>query len=142
MSGGREVTWETEEVVLTAPLAAHVAGQLAELGLAAQVDCGAPLQVAPVDGRLTCRIDGGGAAWVRLGADGTIDVEVALTPAVVAERTALPDEDALERRSRALDSDEAEGADKDGAGDGDEREAAQPGIGDAGVDAPPRGPGG
>ncbi len=124
VQGRREVTWEAEEVVLTAPLAAHLAGHLAELGLAVGVECGPAVQVLPVDGRLTCRLDGGGAAWVRLGADGAIAVEVALTPEVVAERTAAPGEAGLEQRSRALDSDEAEGPEpRDGDG---EREAAAP----------------
>lgn len=135
VAGGAEATWQTDEIVVIAPLVAHVTAELAELGLTARVDCGPPVQPVPADGRLACRLDDGGVAWVRLAGD-RIDVEVALTPEVVAARTAPIDEADLERQSRALDSDEAEG-DAEPTDDQDEAE------GDAGVDAPlPHGVGG
>lgn len=138
LAGDREVAWQTDEVVLAAPLAALVGEELADLGVAAAVDCGPPVQPVPADGRMTCHVDGGGLAWLRLGDAGQVDVEVALTAEAVAARTGDADDEALERMSRALDSDEAEGEDDpdgpDDAGDGGR---------DAGIDAPaPRGPGG
>ena len=137
MIGEREVAWAADEVVLAAPLVAHIAAELTGLGVAALVDCGSPVQPVPADGRLTCRLEGGGLAWARLGADDRLELEIALTAEQAAARGGAADEDGLERMSRALDSDEAEGA------TGPERDDDDGDGGDAGVDAPaPRGAGG
>ncbi len=128
--GEREVTWQTEEVVLAVPLAAHVTAQLADLGLEAEVDCGPPVRPVPADGRVACRVGDEGVAWVRLGPAGQVEVEVELPPEVIAARDTPADDQALERASRALDTDEAEGSDddddddRDGGVDGGETDAA------------------
>ena len=131
VTGDREVTWQTDPVVLAGPLAAHVAAELADLGRAAHVDCGPSVQPVPADGRLACRVDDGGVAWVRLGPAGEVDVEVALTPEAIAARAAPADDQALDRASYALDTDEAEGSDdddddRDAGVDGGELDAASP----------------
>ncbi|HVV83343.1 MAG TPA: hypothetical protein VHE35_09700 [Kofleriaceae bacterium] len=133
--GGRDATWQSDEVVLAAPLVDHVRAELAALGVDAAVDCGAAVQPVPADGRLTCKVGDAGAAWVRLGTDGAVDVDVALTAAEVAARTAPVDDEALERLSRALDSDEAEGSEgAEGQGD-DPDDDGDDARDDAGVDA-------
>ena len=150
LSGDRDVVWQSDEVLLAAPLVALVSGELADLGVTAAVDCGPPVQPVPADGRVTCRIEGGGLAWVGLGGAGagegtaaggagTIDVEVALTPEAIAARTAASDDEALERMSRALDRGEEDGDEDHDDDDDDEGDAGL----DAGIDAPARpGPGG
>ncbi len=99
VTGDRELSWEAEEVIATAPLVAHVAAHLDDLGIVARVDCGPALVRAVADARLTCSIEGGGQAWVRIAADGAVDVEVALTAAEVAERSGPSSEIDLERAS-------------------------------------------
>jgi hypothetical protein len=103
VAGERELDWQSDEVVLAAPLVAHIRAELAALGLEAAIDCGPPIQPVPADGRIACKVGEEGVAWVQLGDGGQVDVDVALTPAEVAARTAPADEEALERMSRALD---------------------------------------
>lgn len=103
LAGDREVEWSSDEVVLAAPLVAHIAAELDELGVAAAIDCGPPVQPVPADGRIACKVGDGGLAWVQLAADGGVDVEIALTPEVVSARTTAVDDAELERMSRALD---------------------------------------
>ena len=136
VSGARDVAWAADEVVLAAPLVAHIAAELNGLGVAALVDCGPPVQPVPADGRLSCRLEGGGMAWVRLGADDVLELEIALTAEEAAARGDAADVEDLERRSRALDSDEAEG--DPGPESDDDDDDGDGGDGDAGVDAPAR----
>lgn len=127
-----ETTWQSDEVVLASAVATRVAAELADLGVTGTVDCGPPVQPVPADGRLTCTLPAGGMAWVRLGDGDALAVELALTPAEVAARQVARDEEALERASRALDSDEAEGSEDD--------DGLDAGV-DATIDALPRAPG-
>lgn len=116
VSGEREVTWEADEHVRTAAIAAYVRSELVQLGIDAPVDCGPALVAATPDlARITCRWDGG-EAWVELRPDGGLAIEVAVGAETVRARTEDVDVDELEARSRALDTAEA-------AGDADEEAA-------------------
>jgi hypothetical protein len=113
VSGDRVVTWEADEQVRTAVIAAYVRAEIAELGIDAPVDCGPTLvAAAPEMSRITCRF-GGGTAWVDLVPDGGLALEIAIGDEAVRARTEDVDLDELEKLSRALDTDEAEGADED-----------------------------
>lgn len=126
LTGRSPVAWETVDLLDPRPVAAEVHAALASVGAEQAVDCG-PLRLAGAGGdRIECALGGGGAAFVEVGADGAIDVELAMTAAIADARRAPVDPADLERQSRALDSDEAEGAEPDG--DDDQT--------DAGVDAP------
>lgn len=112
VAGDRELDWQSDEVLLAAPLVAHIAGEVHELGVDASIDCGPPIQPVPADGRLTCKVGDGGLAWVKLDAAGAvIDVDVALTADEVAARTTAGDEVLLEKLSRALDRPELDDED-------------------------------
>lgn len=121
--GGREVRWESEEVVVTAAVARWLGAELAELGLDVAVDCGPPL-VAAAPGtstRVTCALGGGGAAWVDVAADGGLAVELALDARIARARTEDVDVAGLDELSRALDTAEARA---DGEGEADDDEGA------------------
>ncbi len=137
VTGDREVTWESDEVIRTAPVAARVGAELEDLGVVAAVDCGPALVAAAADAptRVTCRLGDGGEAWVDVGLDGGVAVELALGAEAVRARTEVVDEAQLEQRSRMLDSDDAEGSDGDGDdhGDGDIDGGDASGPVDAGV---------
>ncbi len=112
----RPLAWETVDLIDPAPIAAEVRAALVSVGAAQAIDCGA-LRLASAGGdRVECALAGGGVALVEVAADGTLDVELALTAAIAATRRAPPDDAALERQSRALDTDEAEGEEPDGDG--------------------------
>lgn len=110
VTGERDVTWEADEQVRTEVIAAYVRTELVQLGIDAPVDCGPALvAITPDAARVTCRF-GDGTAWVDLLPDGGLSLEVAVGAEAVRARTEEGDVDELERRSRALDTDEAEGA--------------------------------
>jgi hypothetical protein len=145
VAGDREVEWSSDEVVLAAPLVAHIAAELDELGVVAAIDCGPPVQPVPASGRLACKLGDGGLAWVRLTGDGGVDVEVALTPEVVSARTTEVDDGELERMSRALDRPDFDedggvplGDDEDTDDEGDD-EGFDAGAGRVDVSRGPRG---
>ena len=126
--------WDTEEILDPRPIAAAIEAALADLGAPQRADCGR-LRVAPAPPvTVTCRLDGGGVAWASLGPDDAIDLELAVTAAIAEARGTGPGDAALEARSRALDTDEAEGPIGEPASDDEP---------DAGLDPPaPRGLGG
>jgi hypothetical protein len=121
VSGEGALSWESEELVRTAPIASAVGAELMALGVDAAVDCGPPLIAAVADAptRITCQLAGGGAAWVDVAADGGLAIELALDEVAVQARTEPPDPEGLDELSRALDSDQSEGSqeDDDGAAD-------------------------
>lgn len=127
VTGDGAVTWESDEVIRTAPLAAYVRDELAGLGITATVDCGPALLVATAAPRITCTFAGGaahGAAWLDLAPDGGLALELALDDEAVRASTEVTDPAGLDELSRALDTDDAEGAaasaeDDDGPGDTD-----------------------
>jgi hypothetical protein len=95
-----EWTWEVEgRFVSTAPIAAQIAGELADLGVQQTVDCGAP--VARVDDRLACKLSGGGSAFVTVARDGRVDLELAIDPAAAGVRSEEPQD--LTKTSRDLE---------------------------------------
>lgn len=134
VKGDREVSWESEEVLRTAPIATYVRAELAALGVDATVDCGPPLVLATAATHLTCTL-GHGAAWVDVMSDGGLSLELALDDETVAARTEPADPEGLDELSRALDSDEAEGvAGADPDNDPDAGADAGPGDLDAARD--------
>lgn len=101
--------WESPELLDGRAVAARVAEELAGLGVTETVDCGGVLVAPPAPTAITCRLGGGGTAWVTVGGDGAIALEVALTAVTAAARTTGPGDAVLDRASRALDTDEAQG---------------------------------
>lgn len=139
VTGERDVTWESDEVIRTAPIAARVQVELDELGILTEVDCG-PALVAVAPGaatRVSCSFGGGGQAWVDVAPDGGVELEVAIGADSVRARTEPFDEGRLDQQSRALDSDEAEGVLGEGDDDGGVDAGVDAGSTDAGpTDAP------
>jgi len=79
--------WHVEgRVVQTAPIVTRIEGELADLRVAQTADCGGAV-VRVADGeQLVCKLSGGGAAFVRIGNDGTVGLELAIDPAAAAVR--------------------------------------------------------
>ncbi|HVK77403.1 MAG TPA: hypothetical protein VM734_29050 [Kofleriaceae bacterium] len=109
VDGDRELAWETDEVVMTGALAARIRAELGALGVDTTVDCGAPRVTVPGE-PVRCELGSGGAVWAAIRDDGEVELEVALTPAIVQARTEDVDVQGLDDLSRALDTDEAQGA--------------------------------
>jgi hypothetical protein len=113
--GDRDVTWEADEQVRTAAIAAYVRTELTQLGIDAPVDCGPALVAATPDVmRVTCHF-GASEAWVDLLPDGGLSLEVVVGAEALRARTEAVDIDELEKQSRALDTDEAEGTEDESA---------------------------
>lgn len=94
--------WRVDgRIVQTAPIAARIAGELADLGVAQTVDCGAPVARVALGERLTCKLSGGGAAFATIASDGTVSLELAIDPAAAAVRSEEPRD--LTQTSRALE---------------------------------------
>jgi hypothetical protein len=101
-------------VFATAPIAAYVRAELAELGRSDRVDC-APFVHA--NERIACALGGGGAVFVDVGDVGegptvntparpegpSVNIELELDPAVAAIRAEAPHDADLVRMSHALD---------------------------------------
>jgi hypothetical protein len=118
-----EWTWQVQgRFVATAPIATQIAGELADLGVQQTVDCGAA--VARVDDRFGCKLSGGGSAFVAVGSDGTVSLELAIDPAAAGVRNEEPRD--LTKTSRALDR----------AGKEEEEEEATPGSAGSSTVAP------
>ena len=97
-----EWVWHIDgRVVQTAPIAAQIAGELADLGVAQTVDCGAAVARVPLGDRLTCKLSGGGAAFATIAGDGTVELELAIDPAAAAVRSEVPRD--LTKTSRDLE---------------------------------------
>lgn len=142
VTGDREVVWESDEVVRTAPITAYVRAELEALGIDAPVDCGPSLIVAATATRITCTIGpkrsvmepgtAAGSAWVDVLADGGLALELALDEEAVRARTDVADPDGLDELSRALDTDEAQGGTSaENVTEADD--AADAGMADAGI---------
>lgn len=113
--------WHTAELFDPRALTPAVAAALVDVGADQAVDCG-PLRLA-ADGPARCDLAGGGVALVTVGADGELDVELALTPAIAAVRLAAPDEAALSAASTALDRPDEPGPDDDDDGEAETLDA-------------------
>lgn len=95
---GTQYAWRAIGPILqVAPVEQYIKDELADLGAAQSVFCGARIQ--RVD-RLTCELERGGKAFVAIAADGTFTVELALDPAAAKARSDGPAD--LEVRSKAL----------------------------------------
>ncbi len=86
-------------LVSAAPIEAYVRDVVRDLGAAQSVTCGAALRRLPAGERVACHLERGGAAFVAVGSDGALRVEVQLDPAAAAAR----DEPETGAHDRALD---------------------------------------
>lgn len=126
LDGDKDVIWESDLVVKTAPLAVYVRTELAALGVEAEVDCGPPLVAATEATRVTCSLEPAGAAWVDVLGDGGLALELVLDDEALRARTEEVDPTGLDELSRALDTDQAQGiSDETTDADGGVPQAAQ-----------------
>jgi hypothetical protein len=94
--------WHVEgRAVVTAPIVERIGDELADLGLAQTVDCGGAVVTVPADDRLACKLSGGGEAFVTIGKDGTVELELAIDPSAAAVRSEEPRD--LTKTSRDLE---------------------------------------
>lgn len=107
---GEWVWWIEGRVVPTAPIAARVREELADLGVSQTVDCGKAITSGP---RLTCALSGGGAAFATIAKDGSVSLELAIDPAAAGVRSETPRD--LTGRSRSLERTAGEEEDEDTA---------------------------
>ncbi len=100
-------TWQlVDRVVDTQPIARYVEAMLADLHVAQTASCGARVRRVAAGERLACPLSGGGTAFVEIGNDGALSVELALDHAAAAARgePLSPErEHELDQKSRALD---------------------------------------
>lgn len=104
-AAARPPGWQIElatPAIATAPIAAYVTDELADLGVTDTARCGPAFVPLPDDLALACALGHGGTAIVALDATGAIvDLELALDPAAAHARTDAPPPD-LAARSSAL----------------------------------------
>jgi hypothetical protein len=116
-------TWHVSGIVVEKkPLTDYIAAALADIHVDERVDC-ATVQVLKAGDRATCKLSGGGLAFVQFAADGTGTLELALDAAAAAARgePVTPQrEQELFKISRALEG-------RQGQSDGEEE--AVPGDG-------------
>ena len=113
-------------IVEQSALSAYIAGALAELHVDQKVDCTPSVHVVESGERTTCKLSGGGLAFVQIAADGNARLELELTPAGAAARgepVSLEREHELLKTSKSLEG-------RAGVNDGEEDEA----TGDGGVE--------
>ena len=79
--------WVEGGAIATAPIAARVRDELADLGVAQTVDCGKAIAIGA---RVTCTLSGGGAAFASVGKDGRVSLELAIDPAAAGVRAEEP----------------------------------------------------
>jgi len=92
--------WSIEgRIVATAPIQTYVRELVRDLGPAQGVTCGPALLRLPPGGRVACHLERGGTAFVGIGSDGLLGVEIELDPAAAAAR----DEPETRAHDRALD---------------------------------------
>jgi hypothetical protein len=85
--GGSAWEWAIAgRLVAAAPIEAYVRDVVGDLGAPQTVACGPALRQLPPDERVECHLGHGGAAFVTVGSDGTLAVEVELDPAAAAAR--------------------------------------------------------
>jgi hypothetical protein len=127
-SEGKEWAWRVRGVVVEkAALTEFVAAALADLHVDQKVDCTPAVHVVQPGERTTCKLSGGGLAFVQIAADGNARLELDLDAASAAARGELvtPErERELIKISKDLDG-------RAGASDGEEEV-----TGDGGVDQP------
>jgi hypothetical protein len=128
-----EWVWRVNGIVVEqSALTEFVQASLAELHLDQKVDCSPAVHVLAPGDRTTCKLSGGGLAFVQIAADGNARLELALDGAAAAARgepvTPQRDQELL-KISRDLDG-------RAGATDGEEevgRDAGAEEPGDGGV---------
>jgi len=124
-SKGREWEWRVNGVVVEKPaLTEFVASALAELRIDQKVDCTPQVHVVQPGERTTCKLSGGGLAFVQIAADGNARLELELDAASAAARgepVSLERERELIKISKDLDG-------REGASDGEEEVTGDGGI--------------
>jgi hypothetical protein len=113
-------------IVDQSALTEYIAGALAELHVDQKIDCTPSVHVVESGERTTCRLSGGGLAFVQIAADGNARLELELTAAGAAARgepVSLEREHELLKTSKSLEG-------RAGVNDGEEDEA----TGDGGVE--------
>jgi hypothetical protein len=93
-----EWKWSVDgAAIATAPIAARVRDELADLGVVQSVDCGKAVVVGT---RVTCALGGGGAAFASVARDGRVSLEIAIDPAAAGVRREVAQD--LTKTSQAL----------------------------------------
>ena len=117
--------WRVAGIVVdTQPIATHVTAMLADLKQSRAVNCGARIQVVQAGERVSCMLAGGGMAFVRVAADGSTSVELALEKASAAARM----EPVTPERDRAMTQMSADLEKLEGESDGEEEVPADGGL--------------
>lgn len=108
----KEVAWRISGMVVdTSRIVTRVNAELTDLHVAQRASCGTRIQLVKPGDRIGCKLSGGGLAFARVAADGTISLEVALDAASAAARgeAVTPARDAeLAKMSRGLEALEGE----------------------------------
>lgn len=121
----REWAWHIDGIVVESKtITDHLTGLLADLRVAQTVDCGARFHVVKAGDRMACKLGGGGLAFVRVAADGSTSVELALDSSSAAARGELVTparEVELFKMSKDLEA-------LDGESDGEEEVPADGGV--------------
>jgi hypothetical protein len=114
--------WRIDGIVVDAKsIVAFVQDELATLKIGQTATCGPAVQVVRPGERVSCTLSGGGAAFVRVAADGQTSLELALDKDAAAARSELvtPERDrALTEQSLALESLEGESDGEEAVADG------------------------
>jgi hypothetical protein len=124
-SEGREWAWRVDGLVVErAALTEFVAGALAELHVDQKVDCTPAVHVVQPGERTTCKLSGGGLAFVQIAADGNARLELALDAAAAAARGEL----VTPQRDRELIQISKDLEGREGATDGEEETTGDGGV--------------
>lgn len=89
-------------LIASAPIAAYVRDVVQDLGAAQTVTCGPAFLRLAAGERAQCQLERGGLAFVAVGSDGALAVEVELDPAAAAARAEPAHATELDGMSRAL----------------------------------------
>jgi hypothetical protein len=108
---GEWVWWVEGGIVPTAAIAARVREELADLGVAQNVDCGKAIARGP---QVECALSGGGKAFATISKGGEVSLELAIDPAIAGVRSEAPRD--LTERSRSLDRTAVGGEEEDAVG--------------------------
>jgi hypothetical protein len=122
----REWAWRVDGVVVEqAALTDFVSAALAEVRVDQKADCRPAVHVVQPGARTTCKLSGGGLAFVQITADGAARLELELDPASAAARG----EPVTPERDRELITISKDLEGRAGATDGEEEVTGDAGVG-------------